>query len=175
MDAAQRGDRTSYNTLLKAVIPLLRRTARHRWRDAQAAEIEDIVQETLLALHNARDLYDPSRPFLPFLFGILRFRGADVMQRRRRVVFRETAIDELPETSSALSVNHTMDHALDGNALRAAMSQLPSTQRQALELTKLKELSLEEAAKASGMSVAALKVSTHRGIRMLRKLIGTSH
>lgn len=75
MRAAQQGDRVRYAVLLTAVIPPLRRAARSRWPQAGAAEIEDAVQETLLALHTSRHLYDPSRPFMPFLFGIMRFRG----------------------------------------------------------------------------------------------------
>lgn len=171
MRAAQQGDRASYALLLKAVIPLLRRSARARWAYARPPEIEDAVQETLLALHGARHLYDPMRPFLPFLLGILRFRGADVMRRQERAVSRETALDDLPETSGALIANNTMNEGLDIGVLHAAMARLPPSQRRAVELTKLKELSLAEASKVSGVSVTALKVSTHRGIKTLRRLI----
>ena len=132
------------------------------------------MQETLLALHKSRHLYDPVRPFLPFLFGIMRFRGADVMRRTRRNAARETAIDDVPETSGALATNSTVEQTLDAGALRSAVGRLPAGQRQAVELTKLQELSLEEASAASGMSVAALKVATHRGLKALRKLMDGS-
>ncbi|MDE2583568.1 MAG: sigma-70 family RNA polymerase sigma factor [Rhodospirillales bacterium] len=174
MRAAQAGDRARYAALLKAVLPPLRRAARARWPRAGAAEIEDVVQETLLALHASRHLYDPERPFMPFLFGILRFRGADVMRRTHRNMGRETNIDDVPETSGALATNSKVEEGLDAVTLRAALSQLPPGQRQALELTKLQEMSLEEASAASGMSVVALKVATHRGIKALRKLLDGS-
>jgi len=103
MRAAQQGDRVLYGTLLIAVIQPLRRAARARWPRADAAAIEDAVQETLLALHSSRHLYDPARPFMPFLFGIMRFRGGDVMRRTRRAGARETAIDDVPETSDAVT------------------------------------------------------------------------
>ena len=135
------------------------------------ADAEDAVQETLLALHASRHLYDPSRPFMPFLLGIMRFRGADVMRRHRRTAARETPIDDLPETSAAFATNSTQEQALDAGALHAAVARLPAGQRQAIELTKLQEMSLEQASAASGTSVAALKVATHRGVRALRRLI----
>jgi len=169
MQAVQAGDRAAYAALLAAAIPRLRRAARAIWPRAGGAEIEDIVQDTLLGLHASRHLYDPGRPFLPFLHGILRFRGADAMRRQRRGAARETPIDDLPETSAALATNTDMVAVLDAGGLRAALARLPAGQRQALELTKLREMSLEEASTASGMSVAALKVATHRGIRTLQR------
>jgi hypothetical protein len=76
--AAQQGDRRAYAALLSAALPWLRSHARARWPRSSPADIEDIVQETLLALHRSLDLYEPSRPVAPFLFGILKLRGADV-------------------------------------------------------------------------------------------------
>lgn len=171
MAAAQRGDRQRYGHLLAAVLPILRRAARARWPQADAAAIEDAVQETLLALHAARHLYDPARPFVPFLLGIMRFRGGDAMRRHRRAGGRETPIDSVPETAEALTTNTTPDAGLEAEALHAAIARLPAGQRRAIEMTKLGELSLEEASAASGMSVAALKVATHRGLRALRRMM----
>ena len=171
MRAAQQGDRVLYGLLLTAAIQPLRRAARARWPLADAAAIEDAVQETLLALHVSRHLYDPARPFMPFLYGILRFRGADIMRKNRRTGARETSIDDLPETSEALRTNSNQDKGLEADALRAAIARLPDGQRRAIEMTKLQELSLQEAAAMSGMSVAALKVATHRGLRALREFL----
>lgn len=171
MLAAQEGDRARYGALLTAVIQPLRRAVRARWPRADAAAIEDTVQETLLALHASRHLYDPARPFMPFLFGIMRFRGADVMRRDRRTAARETPIDEVPETSDALATDSDQEKGLEGEALRAAIARLPEGQRRAIEMTKLQELSLEEASTMSGMSVGTLKVATHRGVQALRKLM----
>jgi RNA polymerase sigma-70 factor (ECF subfamily) len=175
MRAAQQGNRERYGALLTAVIQPLRRAARARWPRAEAAAIEDAVQETLLALHTSRHLYDPARPFTPFLFGIMRFRGADVMRRSRRAGARETPVDDVSETSDALMTKSDQHTGLEADALRAAIARLPEGQRRAIEMTKLQELSLKEASTASGMSVAALKVATHRGLQALRKLLNGSH
>ena len=56
----------------------------------------------------------------------------------------------------------------DPEALRRAVTLLPPRQREAIELVKLRELSLKEAADLSGMSTGALKLSVHRGIKSLR-------
>lgn len=171
MRAAQQGDRARYGALLAAVIQPLRRAARARWPRADAAVIEDIVQETLLALHASRHLYDPDRPVLPFLFGIMRFRGADVMRAGRRAGARETPLDDVDETSEALVTKSDQHKGLEADALRAAIARLPEGQRRAIEMTKLQEMSLHEASAASGMSIAALKVATHRGVLALRRMV----
>lgn len=171
MAAAQQGDRAAYASLLQAMPPLLRRAARALWPQADAASIEDAVQETLLALHLSRHLYDPARPFMPFLLGILRFRGTDVLRRHHRNSRRERPIGELPETFEALVTNTARDEGLEADALRAALARLPAGQRRAIEMTKLQELSLQEASARTGLSVTALKVATHRGIKALRKMM----
>ncbi|HQT75773.1 MAG: hypothetical protein B7Z80_01895 [Rhodospirillales bacterium 20-64-7] len=171
MRAAQQGDRVLYGALLAAVIQPLRRAARARWPQADASALEDVVQETLLGLHTSLHLYDPARPFMPFLYGIMRFRGGDAMRRSRRAGARETPIDDVPETSDALTTQSDQHKGLEAGALLAAIARLPDGQRRAIEMTKMQGLSLEEASTTSGMSVAALKVATHRGIQALRKLL----
>lgn len=172
MAAAQRGESASYARLLETLLPILRRAAHGRWRAASPADIEDVVQETLLALHNARHLHDPARPVLPFVLGILKLRGADVLRRRHRLAARESALDDLPETSTALATNSEQEEVLDAGTLRASIERFSPGQRQAIEMTKLQGMSLEEASLRSGMSIAALKVATHRGLLALRKRLG---
>ena len=65
-----------------------------------------------------------------------------------------------------------MEEVADARILHDALAQLPSGQRSAIRMLKLEEMSLKEAALASGMTVAALKVASHRGLKALRKLLG---
>jgi DNA-directed RNA polymerase specialized sigma24 family protein len=74
------------------------------------------------------------------------------------------------ETFSAHGPN-TQEQGLRADELRAAIAQLPKGQRQALELLKLQEKSLAEAAAETGLSITALKVATHRAMISLRKLM----
>ncbi len=168
MAAVQAGDRRAYEDLLRECLPLLRQICRARLRDA--TEAEDAVQDTLLTIHRARASYDASRPFRPWLVAITERRALDRIRARGRRLGREAALDlaaELPAPEGSA------DAALDANRaavkLRDAVQELPESQRTALGLTKLQDLSLQEASARSGMSVGAIKVATHRAMQTLRR------
>lgn len=175
MRAAQSGDRGAYTILLHALVPLVRDTVRRRFGFLQQQDIDDLVQDVLLSIHASRATYDPTRPFLPWLRAIARNRTADSARRHVRRVAREVLADPPPETFPSGDTNMTADGYGDAEALAQAMTKLPPGQRQAIELTKLHEMSLKEAAAATGTSIGALKVSVHRGLSALRKALGTSH
>jgi RNA polymerase sigma-70 factor (ECF subfamily) len=172
MRSAQDGDRGAYVALLGHLAPLLRQTVRRRFGFLQPADVEDLVQDMLLSLHAARSTYDPARPFLPWLMAIARNRMADGARRYARHSANEVASDRLPETFPADDTNIMLEGYGDAQALEQAMAKLPPGQRQAVELLKLRELSLKEAAAASGTSTGALKVAAHRGIAALRRALG---
>ena len=165
MAHAQEGDREAYRRLLEGIAPYLRFLARRRM--GAASEVEDIVQEILLTVHAVRHTYDPARPFGPWLVAIANRRIVDALRRLGRTGARETALETEHETFPAPEAN--LD---DTKALREAVESLPQGQREAIRMLKLNEMSLKEAAAASGMSVAALKVATHRAVKNLRKLLG---
>lgn len=167
MRAAQGGDRDAYRTLLREIAPMVRRIVHGRFPFLAREEAEDLVQDILLAIHSVRATYDPVRPFLPWLVAIARHRAADMARRYARKRGREVAVDILPETSAEDGTNPDESYG-DVEALRRAVSTLPEGQRVAIELLKIKEMSLKEAASVSGMSIGALKVATHRATRALR-------
>jgi RNA polymerase sigma-70 factor (ECF subfamily) len=171
MQRAQEGDSAAYSELLTELVPLLRRQIRHRRRMLQPQDIEDLVQEVLLSLHAVRNTYDPSRSFLPWLMAIAHNRMVDGIRRQVRRSANEVTVEQLPETFPDAATN-TIDTAYgDPEALRRAVQGLPPGQRVAIEMIKMKEMSLKEASAASGMSVPALKVAVHRGIGALRKAL----
>lgn len=172
MALAQRGDGASYVRLLRDITPLLRRVARRRWPAAGADAIEDVVQDVLLSLHAVRHTYTPGRPFEPWLMSILRHRLADSVRKSVRHSAREIAVDNLEDIAPAVPVAEHEDWRPDHHALHRAISDLPPAQRQAIELLKMKEMSLKEAAVETGMSIAALKVATHRAVKSLRAVFG---
>ena len=174
MRAAQSGDRGAYTMLLHALVPLVRVTVRRRFGFLQPQDIDDLVQDVLLSMHASRATYDPARPFLPWLKAIARNRTADGARRHVRRVAHEVLADPPPETFPTGDANTTANGYGDAEALAQAMTRLPLGQRQAIELTKLREMSLKEAAAATGMSIGALKVSVHRGLSALRKALGAS-
>lgn len=169
MAAAQAGDARSYVQLLEAITPRLRQIVRRHRRFLDAAEIEDLVQDVLLSLHAVRATYDPSRPFFPWLMAIMKNRLADGARRQMRRSAHELQVDELPVTFSDDRENIESEVYGDPEALKRAIKELPAGQREAIEMLKLREFSLKEAASLTGMSIGALKVSVHRAMTALRK------
>ncbi len=169
MARGQQGDAESYRRLLQSITPYLRALA-HRF-SLSGADLEDGVQDVLLTVHSIRHTYDPTRPFGPWLTAVARHRLLDRLRRRARQAGRETELTEAHETFAAVETNHP-ELAGEAGRLKAAIAALPEGQRRAVEMLKLKEMSLKEAAKASGQSETALKVSVHRAIKRLRVLMG---
>jgi RNA polymerase sigma factor (sigma-70 family) len=175
MRAAQDGDRTAYRDLLVAVTPMIRRGLKRRYPFLAVEVLEDLTQDVLLAVHGARATYDPERPFVPWLMAILRNRAADAARRYVRGAAFEVPVDEYPETFEAADTNMSDETYRDGQVLRQEIERLPEGQRVAIELLKLKEMSLKEAAAVSGMSVGALKIATHRATKALRVALKARH
>jgi RNA polymerase sigma-70 factor (ECF subfamily) len=173
MRSAQEGRSTAYAQLLSEIAPLIRREVRRRRRNLPAADVEDLVQDVLLSLHSVRATYDPARPFLPWLLAIAHNRIIDGTRRQIRRSANEVLVDELPETFADEATNRQAEPYGDPEALRQAMQRLPPGQKLALEMVKLREMSLKEAAAATGMSVAALKIAVHRGVGALRKALNS--
>jgi RNA polymerase sigma-70 factor (ECF subfamily) len=172
MAHAQDGDRQAYRALLDDMTPYLRALAARCFHDPR--DIEDAVQDVLLAVHIVRNTYDPARPFGPWLVAIANRRIIDRLRRKARDKSREIALAVEQETFQADAANFQMTSRAapaDAAVLREAIERLPLEQRQAVELLKLKEMSLKEAAAATGRSVAALKVATHRAIKNLRTIL----
>jgi RNA polymerase sigma-70 factor (ECF subfamily) len=166
MRSAQEGDAEAYARLLAAVTPVIRRMAAGRLTSSEDAN--DLVQDVLLSLHQVRHTYDPARPFLPWLMAIARNRLADIQRRQARRARVEVAVEYLPETFSEDGAKEPVERMADAEELGRALAGLPPRQRQAVELLRLKEMSLKEASAASGISIAALKISMHRAMKALR-------
>ena len=168
MARAQDGDSGAYRRLLEEVTRYLRSLAASRHRDPSDAE--DAVQDILLTIHAVRQTYDPARPFRPWLATIANRRLVDRLRRQGRLRSRETALTSDHETFPACQAN--LDEEVSyRRELKAALDTLPPAQRQAIRLLKLKEMSLKDAAAATGLSVTALKGATHRALKNLRKML----
>jgi RNA polymerase sigma-70 factor, ECF subfamily len=165
MIRAQDGDRRAYEDLLTRVARLVQAFVRRRAGDA--AWSEDVVQESLVALHRARHTYDPSRPFAPWMYAIAQNRLIDALRLQRRRLLREIQPDLTAEPSRS--------PVQERDALRAdvrrAVAGLPARQREVIELLKFEDLSVRDVARRLGMSEANVKVTAHRGYRALRRLI----
>jgi RNA polymerase sigma factor (sigma-70 family) len=171
MQAAQAGDVSAYSRLLEEIAPRIRQIVRRRRRFLQAEDIEDLVQDILLSVHAVRATYDPQRPFMPWLAAITRNRLADGARRYVRSTAHEVHVENMSVTFGEEPANSTLDGCGDLQELKDAIATLPPIQRDAIQMLKLGEMSLKEAAVVSNTTVGALKVATHRAMTALRKML----
>jgi RNA polymerase sigma-70 factor (ECF subfamily) len=167
MTASLGGDEGAYRDVLGQLSRHLR--GYYRAKMAQmartAADVEDLVLETLLAIHVRRDTYDPSQPFTPWVYAIARYKLIDYL-RRARLSAANVPIDDVQELathddSAASESSLDLDHLL---------AQLQPKFRNAIRSVKLEGLSVAEAAAQAGISESALKVNVHRGMKALYAL-----
>ena len=170
MAAAQSGDGGAYARLLREIVPYVRGIVRRH--HATQDRVDDVVQDVLLTVHRVRHTYDPARPFTAWLGAIAHRRSIDAVRRKVRVDAAETYSPIAYETYADPAANKDVAAHENSAVLSEAIAALPPGQRRAVELLRLKEMSLAEASAASGQSVGALKVSLHRAIRALQKTLG---
>lgn len=168
MAAAQDGDKASYARLLRDCEPVIRRAARRA--GVVDDRLEDVVQDTLLTLHNARQTYDPARSFTAWLSVIAQRRAIDVLRRTGRTNRREVHAPVAYESEPDETVDGTraLETAGDVRELRDAIAGLSPVQREAVERLALREQTLAEASADTGRTTGALKVNLHRAIKTLR-------
>ena len=153
------GDADAYRALLTALAPLLRSYFGHRLRGA-ANDVEDLVQETLIAVHTRRATYDRHRPFSSWFYAIARYKLIDHQRRDRHHVTIEGLEDILATEGFEDAVAARMD-------IDRLLGTLPVKQARAIRETKIDGLSVAEAAQRGGISEADVKVSVHRGLKRL--------
>lgn len=168
MAAAQAGDGAAYAALLRDCIPFIRSVV--AGVGVPAGGVDDVVQNVLLTVHRARHTYDPRQAFAPWLRTIAQRRAIDTLRSAGRLRGRElhapTQYESHPDPSPAAS--RTVERTDEATRLRRAVAGLPEGQRQAVELLGLQELTLEQAASATGRTKIALKVNLHRALKALR-------
>lgn len=160
MVMSQRGDRQAYATLLSECQRWL---SRYYSRRIAPTQLDDLVQETLVALHNKLATWDPSRPFLPWLAAIARYRWVDHLRRLYRaheseLVTNIAGQDDEPAIAARISIDRLL-------------GMLPDPQARAIELVKIEGLSIAETSQATGQSEALVKVNIHRGLKKLAHLV----
>lgn len=162
MQRAQKGDREAFCALVNEIGPAISNCLRRRIVDAH--ELEDVCQETLLAIYESRHTYEPTRPLEPWIFAIARHVGAEHFKRQASRASWQELKDEMPDNSVRDSGNLKV-------RLQQAIAQLPEVQRAAFMMMKVEGLSLMEASDRTGTSVGALKVRMHRAYTSLKKSV----
>ena len=145
--------------MFEEIGPLITRFVRRRMTDQM--EAEDVCQEALIAIYKSRHTFQPSRPFEPWMFAIVR----NVVNRYFSTSLQQTRWQEpvavMPEVADE-------DRVTFGPEIRQAFERLTPNQLEAVRLTKLRGLSVEEASQLTGASVASMKVRVHRAYQTLK-------
>ena len=161
MAAAQEGDKAAANVLLTEAGVWLERYFRRRVTPHQ---IDDLVQEVLIAFYTKRATWDPSRPFLPWLAAIARYRWVDHLRKVYKHDAKELMDDDAVEDSEeeVVMARVSLDRLLAG---------LPEKQARVIEMVKIAGLSISEAAEKTGQSESLVKVNIHRGLKKLAAMV----
>ncbi len=163
------GNATAYHAFLKALSAHLRAFFRRRLAGLPD-EVEDLVQETLLAIHNQRHTYDAGQPLTAWVHAIARYKLVDLLRRRAG---RDALHDPLDDEIEVLQASDT--EAADARRdIAKLLDQLPDRQRLPIIHMRLEGLSVMEVSRLTGMSESAVKIGVHRGLKALAALIRSS-
>lgn len=161
MTAAQNGDKAATNVLLSEVSVWLERYFSRR---IPPHSVDDLVQDVLMAVYTKRGTWDPSRPFLPWLAAIARYRWVDhlrkVYKHDSKELFEDDAVHDSEEEVVMARIS-----------LDRMFGQLPDAQAEAIELVKIGGLSIREASDKTGQSESLVKVNIHRGLKKLAAMV----
>ena len=166
MANAQAGNESDYRQLLTELTNVIYNFLRSRFGNHHFSE--DCVQETLIAIHQARHTYDQRRPFRPWLFAIVRHRAIDTLrkQRSRQKMTRQYK-GEQEVLSQTVKQSEAENEIIKGRLLESLSVQ----HREVLVLTKIIGFSVAETAEKLGISESLVKVRVHRAIRKLKQLM----
>jgi RNA polymerase sigma-70 factor, ECF subfamily len=163
MVAGLAGDSVAYRRLLGQLTGVLRGYFARRIGPSQA---EDLVQDTLIAIHTKRETYDPGMPLTAWVYGIARYKLIDEYRREKRKP--TVPLDEAPE----LFARDEAESAGARRDVEKLLAKLPAAKRALVRAIKLDGLSVAEAAAKTGMSESAVKVSVHRALKSLGENLG---
>ena len=159
------GDGTAYSELLLELSVRLRGYYRRRLGE-DCADAEDLVQETLMAIHSRRATFDRKQLFTPWAYAMARYKLIDYLRRSR--VRASVSVDDCEELFAA----DETEQAAAARDVDRLLSRLPKATGDAIRLTRIEGHSIDDAAERAGKSSAAIKVSIHRGLLRLSKLLG---
>lgn len=160
--AALAGDAVAYHQFLTALSAHLRAFFRKRMTQLPD-DVEDLVQESVLAIHNSRHTYRPDQPLTAWVHTIARYKLVDLLRARSK---RELLNDPLDEDLEVFATSDS-EAAEARRDLATILQSLPERQRLALVMIKLEGASVAETARATGMSEASVKVGVHRSLKAL--------
>jgi RNA polymerase sigma-70 factor, ECF subfamily len=165
--AALGGDEAAYASFLRQVASLVRPLAQHKLGAGRIADPEDVVQETLLAIHLKRHTWRQDEPVTPWVYAIARYKIVDVHRRRGRRI--EVDIDDYANTLQAQAAERASEREI-GRALAG----IAEGQRKVVAAITVDGRSISETARLLGMKETAVRVALHRGLAAIATRFGRS-
>jgi RNA polymerase sigma-70 factor, ECF subfamily len=159
---SQQGDKVAYRRFLQDLTRHLRAQLRHRLRNRDD-DVEDLVQEILVAVHNGLDTFRLEVPLTAWISAIVRYKFSDYLRARSR---REALHDPLDDESEVLAASD-IERLEAQHDVESLLDVLPERQRLPIMHVKLRGLSVAETAMLTGLSESAVKIGVHRGIKAL--------
>jgi RNA polymerase sigma-70 factor (ECF subfamily) len=166
MANAQAGNEPDYRLLLTELTDVIYNFLRNRFGNHHFTE--DCVQETLIAIHQARHTYDHKRPFRPWLFAIVRHKAIDTLRQQRT---RKKVVDQYKREREVLSQAGTQSETESASSEGRLLESLSMQHKEVLVLTKIIGFSIAETAEKLRISESAVKVRVHRAIRKLQQFL----
>jgi RNA polymerase sigma factor (sigma-70 family) len=162
--AANRGDRRAYADFLNGITPLLRGIARSRGSGLGFDTCEDIVQETLLAIHQKRHTWREDMPVRPWLYAIVRYKVIDAFRARGRRIHLQ--IDEFAEVIPA----EAGEDPTERSDIERVIGRLDTRSARIVRAIGLDGASIADVARDHDMTETAVRVALHRGLKRLAAL-----
>lgn len=165
---AQLGDSQSYRSLLGEISELLKKyfkNALNKVSGAASEQVPDLVQETLLAIHEKRGTFDPKERFGPWMYAIARYKLIDYYRKHsKEKVAQDWDLLEASLSCESLAVELETHEDLEG-----LLGAIPEKQSKLVRMLKIQGRSVQDVSKELGMTESALKVSVHRAIKALQE------
>jgi len=160
---AQEGDKRAYEKCIETLYSVLEKY--YSRRISNKSIIEDLIQETLMAIHKARHTYDPNLPFLNWARTIARYKMIDYLKKSSKAN-QDVDIEDLSNSMALSDGFDDLDY--DKEVLINYIDSLNDNQKELIKQVKLRGLSIKEAAILSGLSISNVKTTIHRGIKQLK-------
>ena len=160
---AMAGDERAYREFLVRAAALVRGFARRKV--VGGVDPEDVVQETLLAIHMKRHTWRHDAPLMPWLYAIARYKLVDAFRRRGRQL--DIAVEEIADIAAEPEKETVSDWEVG-----RVLDTLSPGQRSIVAAISVDGCSISETAKSLGMSETAVRVALHRGLAAIARRFG---
>ena len=171
MLAAQNGDQLKYRELLLQVDVIARRHLIPKLHLIN--DLDDLCQEILLSVHNARHTFNPQKPLLPWLYAIINYRFQDYLRAHYRA--RRHVTQELTDAEEIISPEDPQTTWEYRNLSQKLLSYLLPQQRRIIQMLYINGNSAEEVSEALNLSVANVRTTAHRATKLILKKMAIHH